>query len=117
MTKSPVDPVELARSVTRDVFEVLVDVMTHPEATHANRLSAALALWDRGWGKPAQPDKSGKGDERAVSDLTIGTSYSLEQKQSSKILTTEFDGQPEAGEPGSADVCEHDRDPGRAGSS
>ena len=41
MTKPPADPVELARSVTRDVFEVLVDVMTHPEATHANRLSAA----------------------------------------------------------------------------
>ena len=40
MTKPPADPVELARSVTRDVFEVLVDVMTHPEATHANRLSA-----------------------------------------------------------------------------
>jgi hypothetical protein len=69
MTKSPEDPVQLARSATRDVFEVLLAIMNNPKATHATRLSAALALWDRGWFK-SQPDESGKADERPVSELT-----------------------------------------------
>jgi NADPH-dependent ferric siderophore reductase len=37
MTKQPDDPRELARSVTKEVFEVLLDVLTHPEASPARR--------------------------------------------------------------------------------
>ena len=51
---SPDDPRALARTVTRDAFGALVDALTHPEATIANRIAVARALRKRGWGKPTQ---------------------------------------------------------------
>jgi hypothetical protein len=54
---TPDDPRELARTVTKDAFDALVDALTHPEATIANRIAVALALRGRGWGKPAQPKR------------------------------------------------------------
>jgi hypothetical protein len=115
MTEPPADPVELARSVTKDVFEVLIDVLTHPEATHSNRLAAALALWERGWGKPTQPEDSRKADERPVSELTIDELFA----RAKAIIENPERGVrgADAGEAGSPDVRERDRDPGSAGSS
>lgn len=45
----------LARSHTDSALKVLAGIMNEPEAPHAARVSAANALLDRGWGKPAQP--------------------------------------------------------------
>jgi hypothetical protein len=44
----------LARSHTRTAINALVGVMRSKDATHAARVSAANAILDRGWGKPAQ---------------------------------------------------------------
>jgi hypothetical protein len=45
----------LARSHTESALKVLAGIMNEPDAPHAARVSAANALLDRGWGKPAQP--------------------------------------------------------------
>lgn len=70
--KKPTSRSRRARALRHQgCVRVLLDIMRHPNATHASRLSAALALRDPGWGKPTQPDKCGKADERPVSDLAV----------------------------------------------
>ena len=43
---------ELARAHAKDALEVLVAVMKDEEATDATRVTAAIAVLDRGCGKP-----------------------------------------------------------------
>jgi hypothetical protein len=45
---------ELARAKTHEAVETLVGVMRDPRAPPAARVSAAVALLDRGYGRPAQ---------------------------------------------------------------
>lgn len=45
---------EVARTHTLEAVETLVSVMKDGESDAA-RVSAAVAVLDRGWGKPAQP--------------------------------------------------------------
>lgn len=63
MAKAPADIRSLARSHTQRALQVLQGVMDQPDAPPAARVSAAQALLDRGWGKPAQahagPDGEG----------------------------------------------------------
>jgi len=54
MAKAPTDIRSLARSYTESAIKTLAGVMQQPEAPPAARVSAATALLDRGWGKPAQ---------------------------------------------------------------
>jgi hypothetical protein len=54
MAKAPTDIRSLARSYTGSAIKTLAGIMQQPEAPHAARVSAAVALLDRGWGKPAQ---------------------------------------------------------------
>jgi len=54
MAKAPTDIRSLARSYTDKAIKVLAGVMMQEEAPAAARVSAATALLDRGWGKPAQ---------------------------------------------------------------
>ncbi|NVE93382.1 DUF5681 domain-containing protein [Altererythrobacter lutimaris] len=44
---------DLAREHTREAVETLVEIATGGESENA-RVSAAIALLDRGWGKPKQ---------------------------------------------------------------
>ncbi len=118
MTDKPADPRELARSVTGDAFDALLDVLTHPEATMANRVSVALALWERGWGKPTQPDES-ETDERPVSELSMPellarTAATLERANAILGRDNSGDRGPATGAEQPADVREHDRDSGSA---
>lgn len=52
--KAPTDIRSIARSHTVAAIHVLVGVMNEKKAGPAARVSAAVALLDRGWGKPAQ---------------------------------------------------------------
>ena len=45
---------ELARADTGEAIETLVSIMTNTKCAPAARVSAANALLDRGFGKPAQ---------------------------------------------------------------
>ncbi len=54
MAKAPTEIKSLARAHTQAAINTLVGVMNQPEAQAAARVSAAQALLDRGWGKPAQ---------------------------------------------------------------
>ncbi len=52
MSKAPTEIRSLARSHTESAIKVLASIMNQPKASHAARVSAAVALLDRGWGKP-----------------------------------------------------------------
>jgi hypothetical protein len=54
MAKALTDIRSLARSHTESALKVLAGIMNEKEAPPAARVSAATALLDRGWGKPAQ---------------------------------------------------------------
>ena len=43
-----------ARNHTQDAIDCLVRVMNSPQTSPSVKVSAATALLDRGWGKPAQ---------------------------------------------------------------
>ena len=45
---------EAAKAHTRQALNTLVSVMNDPEAAQASRITAAVSLLDRGWGRPQQ---------------------------------------------------------------
>ena len=59
MPKTLTEIRSIARSHTRTAINVLVGVMKAKDATPAARVSAATAILDRGWGKPAQALQTG----------------------------------------------------------
>ena len=54
MAKAKADIRSLARSHTRAAIETLKGVMNQKNAPASARISAAVALLDRGWGKPKE---------------------------------------------------------------
>lgn len=54
MAKAPADIRSLARAHTETALRTLANVMAADEAPHSAKVSAAVALLDRGWGKPQQ---------------------------------------------------------------
>jgi hypothetical protein len=54
MAKTPTDIRSLARAHTDTAIKTLAGIMQQSEAPHSARVSAAVALLDRGWGKPHQ---------------------------------------------------------------
>lgn len=69
MAKTPTDIRSLARSHTEAAISTLAGVMRQKNATAAARVSAAIALLDRGWGKPVQAIEVDRMD-RPVEELT-----------------------------------------------
>lgn len=51
-TNIPTDITALAREYGEAAIQVLVEIMTDPDAPASTRLSAAKAILERGWGKP-----------------------------------------------------------------
>lgn len=56
---------ELAQAQTENAIAGLVSILENKKAPASARVSAAVALLDRGWGKPAQPI-DGDGDGGAI---------------------------------------------------
>lgn len=54
MAKAPTEIRSLARSHTETAIRVLAGIMQQEDAPPAARVSAASAILDRGWGRPAQ---------------------------------------------------------------
>ena len=54
MAKAPADIRSLARAHTAMALQTLAGIAQHGES-EAARVAAAIALLDRGWGKPSQP--------------------------------------------------------------
>lgn len=65
MAKAPTEIRSLARSHTEQALNVLVGIMGSTEVPHAARVSAAIYVIDRGWGKPKQA-LGGEGDDEAI---------------------------------------------------
>ena len=66
MAKALTEIRSLARSHTDAAIRVLAGIMNEPDAPHAARVSAASAILDRGWGKPAQAIVGGDEDDSPV---------------------------------------------------
>jgi hypothetical protein len=66
MAKTPTEIKSLARAHTDAAINCLVGVMNQPDSPHSARVSAATALLDRGWGKPAQAIIGGDDDDKPV---------------------------------------------------
>lgn len=45
---------DLAKSYTEAALQTLIEIAKNPEASEVARIQAAVALLDRGWGKPVQ---------------------------------------------------------------
>jgi hypothetical protein len=60
MAKAPIEIRSLARSHTDKALKVLKEIMDNAEINASARVNAAIALLDRGWGKPHQ-----------ISDITV----------------------------------------------
>lgn len=54
MSKAPIDIRSLARSHTESAINTLAGICSNGKS-EAARVSASIALLERGWGKPAQP--------------------------------------------------------------
>jgi Family of unknown function (DUF5681) len=68
------DVADAAREVTGEAINALVAIMKNPKAPAAARISAAQALLDRGYGKPAQAiEVSAQPDLTHLSDKDLET--------------------------------------------
>ena len=65
MTKATIEVRSLARQHTEAAISTLVEVMNNPKAQSRSRVSAAMALLDRGWGKPKETHEHGVTSELA----------------------------------------------------
>lgn len=72
MAKASTEIRSLARAHTESAINALVGIMNQSEAPPAARVSAATALLDRGWGKPAQPLTGGDDDDNPVKMIITG---------------------------------------------
>ena len=70
MSKTPTQIRSLARSHTETAVNVLAGIMNETSAPPAARVSAASAILDRGWGKPAQAVGT-EGEDGEVGPLVI----------------------------------------------
>jgi hypothetical protein len=71
MAKTPTQIRSLARAHTESAINVLAGIMHESSAPHAARVSAAVGLLDRGWGKPTQP-VSGDDEADAIKLIITG---------------------------------------------
>jgi hypothetical protein len=61
-----------AREMTVEALETLAAIMRSPKAPPPARVTAAVAILDRGWGKPTQPiDGDGEGGAIGVEGIVV----------------------------------------------
>jgi hypothetical protein len=70
MAKAPTDIRSLARSHTPMAVRTLAEICKSPKCNPGARVSAAVALLDRGWGKPDQTMGLTIVDKRDAADWT-----------------------------------------------
>ena len=75
----PTEIKSLARSYTNSALSVLKSIMQQPDAPPAARVTAAIALLDRGWGKPDQSKdvtirhaKANQVSDDELADIALG---------------------------------------------
>jgi hypothetical protein len=69
MSKTPTIIKSLARAHTETAINVLAGIMNQPDAPPAARVTAAEALLNRGWGKPAQAIVGGDDEDNPINVL------------------------------------------------
>jgi hypothetical protein len=67
-----IEVVQAARERTVEAIKTLTKIMLDPKATGSARVSAAVAILERGWGKPAATiSLNHEGDLRTFSDAEL----------------------------------------------
>jgi len=69
MAKAVAEIRSLARGHTEAALSTLASIMHQEKAPAAARVTAAQALLDRGWGRPAQPIENGEDGAFVISWL------------------------------------------------
>lgn len=69
--KTKQDVRSFARAHTETGVKVLAGIMTNTECSDAARVAAVKELFDRGWGKPAQPHTGEDGEGPVDMSLTV----------------------------------------------
>jgi hypothetical protein len=69
--KDVVNVMALARQHTPQAIKTLQEICTDPKMPPNARVAAAVAILDRGWGKPAQTVQVQKEDVRELSDAEL----------------------------------------------
>ena len=72
----------LARAYTEKAIETLGGIMSQPSCPESARVAAAIALLDRGWGKPTQPI-AGDDDHDAIKTVTKVENVIIDAKDGS----------------------------------
>ena len=67
MAKMAADLRSLCRAYTDTTVRIVAGIAQSEDSKHADRLRAAEMLWERGWGRPAQPHTGADGE----SDIRI----------------------------------------------
>lgn len=62
MPKTPADIRSLCRGFTRETVQIVAGIARAEETPPAVRISAIELLWNRGWGRPAQPHTGPDGE-------------------------------------------------------
>jgi len=70
-----------ARELTSDAMDTLKQVMQDPKAPAAARVSAAIAILDRGWGKPKQTIEGNTG--LTLEQLVLASAARRAERQAS----------------------------------
>ena len=71
MVKAPADIRSLARSHTKSAFDTLTGIASQPNSPASARVTAAIAILDRGWGKAIQPVSGADGKAIEILVRTI----------------------------------------------
>ena len=98
MAKPPCDIRSLAQAHTEDAIKTLAEITKQADASAAARVSAAIALLDRGWGKSTQPISP---DVDPLEDTTTDELRAL--LDTIRTLRARDDGSAGRGDAGAAD--------------
>jgi hypothetical protein len=84
---------EAAKAHTRQALNTLISVMNDSEAPQASRITAAVALLDRGWGRPQQNVEAriesvdmGKAAAQALMDLANRAKIAKAAEQANTVI-------------------------------
>lgn len=73
VTQAKLTLIEKAKGFADDALQVLVDIAQSVEAPPASRVSAAVAILDRGYGKPVQATEVSGKDGKPIQTEEVGT--------------------------------------------
>ena len=102
--------VALARQYTKPAFEILKKIASDETAPPSSRVAAAIAILDRGWGKPSQAISLRQEEGRQITDAELtaiaagGRALGLEETTGPAVLELSHQEYDDLSPPGQGDM-------------